>query len=277
MVVVDYILEPLSFAFMQRALIVAVLVGTVCAVLSCFLVLKGWSLMGDALSHAVLPGIALAYAAGLPLALGAFAAGMVCAVFTGFIKEQSRIKEDAAMAIVFSGMFALGLVLLTRIKSDVHLMHVLFGNILGVGINDIIETGTITVLTLLFIYTRRRDLILFCFDSAHARVMGLSVKTLHFTLLSLLALTIVASLKAAGIILVIAMLIAPGAIAFLCTKSFDRMLVIAVCVSLICCIAGTFLSYHLDTAPAPLIVVLQALIFAGVFIRSLLDQKRKSA
>lgn len=277
MVFVDYMLEPLSFAFMQRALIVAVLVGTVCAVLSCFLVLKGWSLMGDALSHAVLPGIALAYAAGLPLALGAFAAGMVCAVLTGFIKEQSRIKEDAAMAIVFSGMFALGLVLLTRIKSDVHLMHVLFGNILGVGVSDLIETAAITFITLLFIYTRRRDLILFCFDSAHARVMGLSIKTLHFTLLSLLALTIVASLKAAGIILVIAMLIAPGAIAFLCTKSFDRMLVIAVCVSLICCLAGTFLSYHLDIAPAPLIVVLQSLIFVGVFVRSLLDQKRKSA
>lgn len=260
--------EPLSHDFMQRALLVSVLVGTVCAIFSCFLVLKGWSLMGDAVSHAVLPGLALAYIAGIPLTIGAFAAGLLCALGTGFLKENSRIKEDAVMGIVFSGMFALGLVLLTKIETDLHLMHILFGNVLGITTRDLVEAGILAAIVSAIILIKRRDFMLYCFDPAHAATIGLPVRFLHFGLLVLLSLTIVSALKAAGIILVIAMLIAPGAIGFLLTRSFDRMLAIAIAVSVFSCAAGTVLSYHIDAATAPLIVVIQtALLVVSLFAR----------
>ena len=139
----DWITVPLSYPFMQRALIVSVLVGAVCAVLSCYLVLKGWSLMGDAISHAVLPGIVLAFVLGLPLAVGAFAAGLSCALLTGYLKEHSRVKEDTVMGIVFSGMFGFGLVIFTKVETDQHLNHILFGNVLGVTVRDLVETAII--------------------------------------------------------------------------------------------------------------------------------------
>lgn len=263
-----YIAEPLSHDFMQRALLISVLIGIVCSIFSCFLVLKGWSLMGDAVSHAVLPGLALAYLAGIPLAIGAFIAGLFCALATGYLKENSRVKEDAVMGIVFSGMFAFGLVLLTRIETDIHLLHVLFGNVLGITSRDLIESGLIAGLCSVIMIVKRRDLMLYCFDSAHAHVIALPVRVLHFGLLILLSLTIVSSLKAAGIILVIAMLIAPGAIGFLITQSFDRMLIIAVCVSVFSCLSGTIVSYHIDTTTAPVIVVIQAGLFMIAFIIS---------
>ena len=247
------LIEPLSFEFMQRALLMSILIGGVCAIFSCFLILKGWALMGDAVSHAVLPGLALAYIAGLPLMLGAFAAGLLCTLATGYIKTNSRIKEDAAMGIVFSGMFALGLVLLTRIETDIHLLHILFGNILGITTADMLQAGTIAVFISALMLAKRRDIMLYCFDPAHAMAIGLPVKFLHFGLLIALALTIVAALKAAGVILVIAMLIAPGAIGFLLSRSFDKMLLIAVSVSVFSCVTGTIASYHIDAATAPLI------------------------
>lgn len=254
--------EPLTLAFMQRALAVALLVGVACSVFSCFLVLKGWSLMGDAVSHAVLPGLALAFAAGVPLAAGAFAAGLFCALGTGYLRAHSRVKEDAVMAIVFSGMFALGLVLLTKIETDMHLLHVLFGNVLGISAADLLQAAAIAIPTTLFLLVKRRDLMLFCFDAGHAAAIGLPLRRLHFLLLAALALTVVASLQAAGIILVVAMLIAPGAIGFLVTRRFDAMLAVAVSASVFSCLAGTLASYHLDTATAPLIVVIQAGLFA---------------
>lgn len=254
-------IEPLSLPFMQRALIIALLIGTVCSVFSCFLVLKGWSLMGDAVSHAVLPGLAIAYVLGLPLMFGAFAAGLFCAGSIGYIKENSRVKEDTVMGVVFSGMFAAGLVMLTKIETDVHLMHVLFGDVLGITARDLLETGIAAGIATTIMLLKRRDLMLYCFDPAHAGVIGLNTRLLHFGLLTLLSLTIVASLKAAGVILVVAMLIAPGAIAFLLTKSFDKMLIIAVTVSVLSCTSGTILSFHIDTATAPLIVVIQFCIF----------------
>ena len=216
---------------MQRALVVSVLVGAVCAVLSCYLVLKGWSLMGDAISHAVLPGIVIAFVLGIPLAIGAFAAGLSCALLTGYLKENSRVKEDTVMGIVFSGMFGFGLVIFTKVETDQHLNHILFGNVLGVTVRDLVETAIIAGGTLLIVLVKRRDLLLYCFDPNHARAIGLPVRALHYGLLILLSLTIVGSLKAVGIILVIAMLVAPGAIAYLLTDSFERMLVIATAVA----------------------------------------------
>jgi manganese/iron transport system permease protein len=263
---VDLIVTPLSYPFMQRALVVSLLVAAVCAVLSCYLVLKGWSLMGDAISHAVLPGIVIAYAIGLPLAIGAFAAGLSCALLTGYLKENSRVKEDTVMGVVFSGMFGLGLVLFTKIETDQHLLHILFGNVLGVTRGDLIETAVIAGGTLLVVLVKRRDLLLYCFDPNHARAIGLPVRVLHYGLLVLLALTIVSALKAVGIILVIAMLIAPGATAYLLTDSFDRMLPIAVAVATVSAALGTILSFHLDGATGACIVLVQAAIFVLAFL-----------
>jgi manganese/iron transport system permease protein len=262
----DLIAVPMSYGFMQRALVVAVLVGAVCAVLSCYLVLKGWSLMGDAISHAVLPGIVIAFVLGLPLAVGAFAAGLVCAVFTGYLKENSRVKEDTVMGIVFSGMFGFGLVLFTKVETDQHLNHILFGNMLGVTPRDLVETAIVAGATLAAVLAKRRDLLLYCFDPQHARAVGLPVRALHYGLLVVLSLTIVASLKAVGIILVVAMLVAPGAIAYLLSDDFNRMLVIAVAVAVGSSVLGTLASFHLDGATGPCIVLTQTFAFLLAFV-----------
>lgn len=263
---IDWLTVPLAYPFMQRALVVSVMVAAVCAVLSCYLVLKGWSLMGDAISHAVLPGIVAAYVLSLPLAVGAFAAGLGCAVLTGYLKSNSRVKEDTVMGIVFSGMFGLGLVLFTKIESDQHLMHILFGNVLGVTPRDLAETALVAGGTLVVVLLRRRDLLLYCFDPNHARSIGLPVGLLHYGLLVLLALTIVASLKAVGIILVIAMLIAPGATAYLLTDSFERMLVIATAMATVSAALGTIVSFHIDGATGACIVLTQAAFFVMAFL-----------
>lgn len=253
--------EPLTHEFMQRGLVIAVLVGTVCALLSCYLVLKGWSLMGDAISHAVLPGIVLAYLWSIPLVLGAFAAGLICTTGSAYLREHCRVKEDAVMAVVFSGMFALGLVLFVKLDSDQHLNHILFGNMLGVRWSDVIETALIAAPISAIVIAKRRDLLLFCFDPAHARAMGLPVGLLHYGLLALVALAIVASLKAVGVILVIAMLITPGAIGFLLAKQFGMLTLIAVAAAVSSCVIGTIASFHLDAATGPTIVMVQTMVF----------------
>lgn len=254
-------LEPFQYPFMVDAMIVGAAIGAVCAVLSCYLVLKGWSLMGDAISHAVLPGIVIAYAIGLPLALGAFLSGLVCAVATGFIKDNSRVKEDTVMGVVFTGMFAFGLVLFTKIKSDLHLDHILFGNILGLEPGDLRNTLIVAGITLAIVLTLRRDLLLFCFDPAQARTIGLPVKLLYYLLLSLLAVTIVVSLKAVGIILVIAMLVTPGCVAYLLSDRFSAMLVIAVATAVGSSLTGVYVSFFLNASTGACIVLVQALVF----------------
>jgi len=243
------------------------------ALLSSFLVLKGWSLMGDAISHAVLPGIVLAYIAGLPLAIGAFGAGMVCALATGFLKENSRVKEDTVMGVVFSGMFGLGIVLYTKIETDVHLDHILFGDMLGVTWRDVAESGVIAAIAGGAIMIFRRDLLVHAFDPQHARAIGLQVRLLHYGLLSILSLTIVGALKAVGIIIAIAMLIAPGAIAFLLTDRFDRMLMLAVAIAVLASFFGVYLAFFLDSAPAPTIVLLMSMTFIAAYFIS----RRKAA
>lgn len=262
----NWLTEPFSFDFMQQALIIGLLVSAAAGSLSCLLVLKGWSLMGDAVSHAVLPGIVIAYVAGLPLLFGAFATGMLCALSTGYISANSRLKEDAVMGIVFSGLFALGVLLFTRIETDLHLDHVLFGDMLGVSWRDVAMTAALTVPAFLIVIVKRRDLLVFAFDPQHAGVIGLNTKLLHYGLLSLLSLVIVSAIKAVGIILVIAVLIAPGAIAFLLTDRFEHMLGWAVGLALSATVVGIHVSYHLDSAPAPTIVVLLSVIFILVFL-----------
>jgi manganese/iron transport system permease protein len=259
---------PFAFPFMQQAFAISLLVAVPMALLSCFLVLKGWSLMGDAISHAVLPGVVLAYIAGLPLAVGAFAAGMTCALATGYLKQNSRIKEDTVMGIVFSGMFGLGIVLYTKIQTDVHLDHILFGDMLGVSWNDVGQTAAIALVATGAIGLFRRDLLLHAFDPQHAQAIGLPVRLLHYGLLTILSLTIVGALKAVGIIIAIAMLIAPGAIAYLLTDRFERMLMVSVLVAMSCSLSGVYLSFFIDSAPAPTIVLLMSLAFVAAFLVS---------
>ncbi|MGH8021890.1 MAG: metal ABC transporter permease [Opitutaceae bacterium] len=255
------LLEPFEFPFMVDAMIVGVAVATVCAVLSCYLVLKGWSLMGDAISHAVLPGIVIAYAVGASLAIGAFISGLLCAVLTGFIKANSRVKEDTVMGVVFTGLFAFGLVIFTKVKSDLHLDHILFGNILGLEAGALRNTLIVAGITLATILALRRDLLLYCFDPGHARTIGLRTGMLYYLLLSLLAVTIVVSLKAVGIILVIAMLVTPGCIAYLLTDRFNRMLIIATTSAVGSSFFGVYVSFFLNASTAACIVLLQAAIF----------------
>ena len=259
--ILTWFTEPLQYGFMLKALWVSAFVGVVCAVLSCYITLKGWSLMGDAVSHAVVPGVVVAYALGIPFALGAFLFGFGATVAIGYVKAKTRLKEDAVIGVVFTGFFAFGIVLSTKIPSNIDLFHILFGNVLGISQEDIIQTLIAGILTLGIVLLRRKDLLLFCFDPNHAKAIGLNVQFMYYTLLSVLALTIVTALQTAGIVLVVAMLVTPGATAYLLTDRFDRMLGISVGTSVLSCLLGTYISYHLDVPTGGCIVVLLTLIF----------------
>ncbi|AKO45356.1 metal ABC transporter permease [[Haemophilus] ducreyi] len=267
--------EPFQFEFMQMALLTAVLVASVCAVLSCYLILRGWSLMGDAISHAVLPGVVVTNLAGLPLAIGAFSSGLFCAISIGYLKENSRIKEDTLMGIMFAGLFALGIVLFTALPSEQHLTHLLFGNLLGVTTPEFIQTVIICIITFALMLFKRKDFLVYCFDLNHAKVIGLPVKWLHYGLLSILALTIISAMQVVGVILVVAMLIAPGITAYQLSNRFDKMLVIALAVAISSSILGTILSYHIDSAAGPTIILIQSLIFIAVVIKGQLQQTKR--
>lgn len=256
---------PFQFPFMQNAFLIVLLIAPAAAMLSTFLVLRGWSLMGDATSHAVLPGVVLAYLTGIPLIIGAFLAGLVCALATGFIKDHSRIKQDTVMGVVFSGMFGLGIVLYTQIETTLHLDHILFGNMLGVGADDLWIAGLISGSVTLILGVKWRDFLAQSFDPVQARMIGLQVGWLHYGLLAILSATIVAMLSSVGIILSVAYLIAPGAIAFLLTRRFVSMMICAIAVALTSGVAGIYLSFWIDAAPAPTIV----LILTGLFLIAL--------
>ena len=263
------LLEPFQFSFMVNALTISVIVAVPCALLSVFLVLKGWALMGDAMSHAVFPGIVLAWIAGIPLAIGAFVAGLFCAVATGYLDDNSRIKRDTLMGIVFSGMFGAGLVLYVSIQSEIHLDHILFGDMLGVSQTAVIALGIALIIGL-----KWKDLLLHAFDPHQAKASGLNTTLLHYGLLCMIALTIVATLKSVGIILSISLLIAPGAIAILMTRRFAQALLLATAISVATSFLGVYLSFFIDSAPAPTIVVLFSLLFVITFIYSTLRDRR---
>lgn len=275
MTFMETLLEPLQFEFMVNALVISALVAIPMALLSCFVVLKGWSLMGDAISHAVFPGVVLAYAIGIPYVAGAFVAGMFCALATGFLKENSRIKQDTVMGVVFSGMFGLGLVLYVEFQPDVHLDHILFGDMLGVAWRDIVETGVIAAVTASILATKWRDFLLHAFDPVQARAVGLRVGLLHYGLLCLISLTIVGALKAVGLILAVAMIIAPGAIAFLLTKRFGKLLALSVLIAVAASLGGVYLSFFLDSSPAATIVLLLAGTFIAAFVFAVASSERE--
>jgi manganese/iron transport system permease protein len=263
----DAALLPFSFPFMQNAFLICLLVAVPTALLSCYLVLKGWALMGDAVSHAVLPGVVLAWIFNIPLIVGAFAAGMLCSVATGYLSDNSRVKQDTVMGVVFSGMFGLGIVLYTSITTNEHLDHVLFGNMLGVGTGELATSGLIGLAVAGILVLKWRDFLLFVFDPAQAQASGLRTPWLHYGLLALLSLTIVGTLSSVGLILAVALLVTPGAIAFLLVRSFGWMLVVSTLVCTGAMMLGTYASFFLDSAPAPTIVLILTIIFVGALLR----------
>ncbi|WP_415184537.1 metal ABC transporter permease [Phaeovulum sp.] len=272
----DTLLQPFQFPFMQNAFWIVLLIAPPTALLSCFMVLKGWALMGDAVSHATLPGIVLAWIFGVPLIIGAFGAGMTCALATGYLASNSRVKQDTVMGVVFSGMFGVGIVLYTSIQTNEHLDHVLFGNMLGVGREDLWTSGVIGLVVSGLLLLKWKDLLLNAFDPAQAQASGLSTRVLHYGLLICLSLTIVGTLTAVGLILAVALLVTPGAIAFLLVRSFGQMLAVSVAVCMGAMLLGTYLSFFLDSAPAATIVLILTAFFSLAFVRRLHLTRRTS-
>jgi manganese/iron transport system permease protein len=260
------LLVPFQYDYMLRAIWVSALVGGVCGLLSSFVTLKGWSLMGDALSHAVVPGVAVAYIIGVPFALGAFIAGILATAAMAFIRAQSRIREDATIGIVFTAFFALGLVLISLFPAGVDLKSILYGNILAIEGWDIVQVIGISLVTLLVLVLKWRDLMLYCFDANQARALGLRARALHVTLLTLLAATSVAALQAVGAILVLAMLVTPGATAYLLTDRFGKMLWISSGLGVVSSVGGAYASYFLNGATGGCIVTLQTILFLLAFV-----------
>jgi manganese transport system permease protein len=279
--IIQWFVEPLQNQFMVKAILVSALVGLVCSALSCYMTLKRWALMGDAVSHAVMPGVVIAYVLNIPLAIGAFVFGVGSVMAIGFIKAKTRVKEDTVIGLVFTGFFALGLVLVSKIRSSIDLTHILFGNVLGISDADIVQTVIISGITLVTLAILRKDLMLFCFDPTHARSIGLNTTFLYYTLLSLLSLTAVAGLQTVGIILVVAMLVTPGATAYLLSDRFDQMMLIAIAAGVFSSVIGTYISYYIDGSTGGCIVVLQTLLFvlAMVFApkHGLLARSRQAA
>ncbi|GAB3132966.1 metal ABC transporter permease [Marisediminicola antarctica] len=263
---IDWILEPLQYGFMTRALLVTVVAAVTCALLSCWLVQIGWSLMGDAVSHAVLPGVAISYILGWPFAVGAFIFGAGAVALIGGVRATTKIKSDAAIGVVFTALFALGLVIISAVPSQVDLGHILFGNVLGVTDSDIAQVVVIGVVVVAVLVLKRRDFTLFAFDPSHANAIGISTKWLSVLMLGLLAMTVVVALQAVGIVLVVAMLITPGATAYLLTARFDRMLVLSVVVTAAASVVGVYASYYLDVSTGGAVVLAQASAFGMAYL-----------
>ncbi|MEO7412382.1 MAG: metal ABC transporter permease [Opitutaceae bacterium] len=262
---IDVLLTPFRYEYMVKAILVSGLIGGVCAFLSCFITLKGWSLMGDALSHSVVPGVAVAYHLGWPFAAGAFVTGLLAAVGMGFVKTKTRLREDAVIGVVFTAFFALGILIISLYPSTVDLRSIVFGNILGISDADIVQVLLISAVTLLVLALKWRDLLLFCFDPNQARALGLNTTALHYILLTLLSATAVAALQTVGATLVVAMLVTPGATAYLLSDRFGRMIRIAIAMGAGSSVVGAYASYFFDGSTGGCIVTLQS----GLFVLAL--------
>lgn len=265
---IQTLIEPLQYGFMQRSLVIAILVGIVCAIVGSYLMVQRLALLGDAISHSVLPGLAIAFILGANIFIGAFIAGVLSTVIIAWIKTRSTIKEDAAMGIVFSAFFALGITLITIVQKDnkIDLNHFLFGNILGVTPQDAIDTGLIVALVLLVVVFFYKELLFYTFDPLGAQATGLPVNLLNFGLMVLIALTIVASLKAVGVVLVLSLLITPASTAYLLVTRLHQVMILGAIIGVISSISGMYLSYFYNLPSGPAIV----LVASGLFVLSLL-------
>ncbi len=258
--------EPFQFPFMQRALLTALLVGCVCGILSCYVVLKRWSLLGDTISHAVLPGVAVAHLLGWPFFVGGLISGLATAMGIGMIERNTRIKEDAAMGLMLTGSFALGIVIISQIATSTHLLHILFGNVLGVRMPMLLLTLIVGLLTLSVVLLYYKAFLLYSFDPVQASVQGMNTAAIHYGLMFLLTLTIVASLETVGIILVVAMLITPGATAYLLAHSLSRMMLIAAASGMFSAVIGLYLSFVFNLASGGTIVLVSTTLFFVTFL-----------
>lgn len=264
----EALISPLQYGFMQRSLVIAIIVGLLCAIVGSYLMVQRLALLGDAISHSVLPGLAIAFIIGANIFLGAFIAGVASTMAIAWIRTRSPIKEDAAMGIVFSAFFALGITLITIIQKDnkIDLNHFLFGNILGVNSDEVRDTAIIASFVLLVIFVLYKELLFYTFDPLGAQAAGLPVNQLNFGLMLLIALTIVASMKAVGVILVLSLLITPGATAYLLVKRLHEVMILGAVIGIISSISGMYLSYFFNLPSGPAIV----LVVSGLFILALL-------
>lgn len=264
----EALIEPLQYGFMQRSLVVAIMVGLLCAVVGSYLMVQRLALLGDAISHSVLPGLAIAFIVGANIFVGAFIAGVLSTMAITWIRTRSPIKEDAAMGIVFSAFFALGITLITLVQKDnkIDLNHFLFGNILGVTVQEVRDTAIIAAFVLLIVFLLYKELLFFTFDPLGAQAAGLPVNQLNFGLMMLIALTIVASMKAVGVILVLSLLITPGATAYLLVKRLHEVMILGAIIGIFSSISGMYLSYFYNLPSGPAIV----LVVSGLFVLSLL-------
>lgn len=274
------LLTPFGYDYMVKAMWVSALVGAMCAFLSAFLMLKGWSLMGDALGHSIVPGVAAAYLIGFPYATGAFAAGLLAALGMTFVRAQTRLREDAVIGLVFTSFFAAGLLLVSINPTAVNVQSIILGNILGIADEDAYQVVVISVITLAVLLLKWKDLVVVFFDEGHARSIGLNPGRLKVMFFTLLSAAVVAALQTVGACLVIAMVVTPGATAYLLTDRFPRLLVIAVAIGALTSFIGAYLSYFLDGATGGLIVTLQTLVFLAAFVfapkHGMLAARRKS-
>lgn len=259
-------LEPFSHGFMLRGLLVAMLTGAVAGLLSSWLVLVGWSLVGDAISHAVLPGVVVSYLLGWPFAVGALIAALLAVLLMNVVKEGSSVKSDAAIGVVFTTLFAVGLVLITSITTTTSLHGILFGNLLGIPDEVLWQVLAMCIITAVTVLVLRRRFTMYAFDPVHAHVVGMRPKVIGAILMALLALTIVAAMQAVGVILVVAMLITPGATAYLLTTRMNRMLVIAPIIGMASSWLGLLVSYHMDVSSGGVIVIAQGVLFGLAFL-----------
>jgi len=260
------LLVPFQYDYMVKAMWVSGLVGATCAFLSAYLMLKGWSLMGDALAHAIVPGVAGAYLLQIPFAAGAFVAGFLAAIGMWFVRQQSKLREDAVIGIVFTSFFAAGLLLVSINPTAVNVQAIVLGNILGISDDDATQVVVIAALSLSILLLKWKDLMVVFFDESHARVAGLNPTALKILFFTLLSACTVAALQTVGACLVIAMVVTPGATAYLLTDRFDRLLALSVAIGAGTSVLGAYLSYFIDGATGGVIVVLQTLLFLAAFV-----------
>jgi manganese/iron transport system permease protein len=260
------LLEPFGYGYMINAMGVSALVGGVCAFLSAYLMLKGWSLIGDALSHSIVPGVAGAYMLGLPFALGAFLAGGLAAGAMLFLNQRTKLKEDAIIGLIFTSFFGLGLFMVSVSPTSVDIQTIVLGNILAVTPGDTLQLVVIAVVSLTILLAKWKDLLVVFFDENHARSVGLNPSLLKGLFFTLLSACTVAALQTVGALLVIAMVVTPGATAYLLTDRFPRLIAISVAIGAISSFIGAYISYFLDGATGGVIVVLQTLVFLAAFV-----------
>lgn len=265
---IEYLLEPFSYNYMLKAIWISALVGGTCAFLSSYLILKGWSLMGDALAHSIVPGVALAYLFALPYAVGAFFAGLLAALSMGIVKQKTKLREDAVIGIVFTTFFAIGLLLVSINPTAVNVQSIILGNILAISDYDTQQVVIISAICLIALSLKWRDLVAVFFDERHAQSIGLPVTALKVMFFTLLSAATVAALQTVGACLVIAMVVTPGATAYLLTDRFGRLIIISMCLGTITSGLGAYISYFLNANTGGLIVSLQTLIFLCAFIFS---------